>query len=43
VRAQIFRQLFLVAATANGDSMETHVSRKLDTKMTKATNALHSD
>ncbi len=43
VRAQIFRKLFLLAATPDCDSMESHVPRKLDTQMPKATNALHSD
>ena len=43
VRAQIFRKLFLVASTPDRDSTEPHVPRKLDTKMPKATNALHSD
>src|SRR5207247_589353 len=40
-RAQTFRQLFLLASTPDCDSMESHVPRKLDTKMPKATNALH--
>jgi hypothetical protein len=43
VRAQIFRKLFLLASTPDCDSMESHVPRKLDTKMPKATNALHRD
>src|SRR6202022_4425141 len=42
VRTQIFRKLFLLAPTPDGDSTESHVPRKLDTEMTKATNALHS-
>jgi len=43
VRAQIFRQLFFVASTADCDGTESHVPRKLHTKMPKAANALHSD
>jgi hypothetical protein len=43
VRAQISRKFFLVASTSDGDSMESHVPRKLETKMPKAPNALHSD
>jgi len=43
VRAQILRKLFLVAAIPYFDSLESHVPRKLDTKMPKATNALHRD
>jgi len=43
VRAQIFRKLFLLASTPDCDSVESHVPRKLDTKMSKATNALDSD
>jgi len=41
VRAQIFRKLFLLASTPDCDSMESHVPRKLDTKMPKPTDALH--
>src|SRR4029077_11636133 len=41
LRAQISRKLFLLASTPDCDSMESHVPRKLDTKMPKATNALH--
>src|SRR5206468_1964745 len=43
VRAQIFRQLFLVASTSDSDSAESHLPRKLDTQMPKAADALHSD
>ncbi len=43
VSAQVFRKLFLVASLPDGDSMESHVPRKLDAEMPKATNALHSD
>src|SRR5262249_44175336 len=43
VRAQIFRELFLLASTSDRDSTESHAPRKLDTKMPKATNALHGD
>jgi len=42
VRAQILRQLFFLASTTDGDSTESHVPRKLDTKIAKAANALHS-
>src|SRR4029077_13299194 len=41
--AQIFRKLFLLAPTPDCDSTESHVPRKLNTEMPKATNALHSD
>jgi hypothetical protein len=41
--AQVFRKLFLVASLSDCDSTESHVPRKLHTKMPKATNALHSD
>jgi hypothetical protein len=43
VRAQVFRKLFLVASLPDCDSTESHVPRKLDAKMPKATNALHGD
>src|SRR5882762_214132 len=43
LRAQVFRKLFLVASLPDGDSAESHVPRKLDAKMPKATNALHRD
>src|SRR4029077_18848695 len=43
VRAQIFRKLFLLAPTPDGDSAETHVPRKLDTKMPKPANPLYGD
>src|SRR5260370_37548240 len=43
VRAQIFRKLFLLAPTSNGDSMESHVPGKPHTKMSKSANALHRD
>ncbi len=43
VRAQIFRKLFLLASTPDGDSTESHVPGKLDTKMSKSANALHRD
>jgi len=43
VCAQIFRKLFLIASTPDCDSTESHVPRKLDTKMAKSTNALHGD
>src|SRR5580704_2680417 len=42
VRAQVFRQLYLVASFPDCDSTQSHVPRNLDTKMPKATNALHS-
>src|SRR5258708_28820958 len=42
VRAQVFREPLLLASTPNGDSMESQVPRKLDTKMPQTTNALHS-
>src|SRR2546429_5730257 len=40
VCAQIFRQLFLLASTPDCHGMESHVPRKLNTKMPKATNTL---
>src|SRR4029077_1828671 len=43
VRAQVFRKSFLVGSTSDGDSPESQVPRKLDAKMPKAANALHSD
>ena len=43
VRAQIFRKLFLFAPSTDCDSMETHVPRKLNTKMPEATDTLHGD
>src|SRR5688500_5003563 len=43
MRTQIFGKLFLSASTSDGDSMESHVARKLNAKMPKATNALHRD
>jgi hypothetical protein len=43
VRAQIFRKLFLLAPSTDCISMETHVPRKLNTKMPEATDALHGD
>jgi hypothetical protein len=43
VCAQIFRTLFLFASTPDGDSPESHVPRKLDTRMPKATNPRHGD
>jgi hypothetical protein len=43
VRTQVFRKLFLLAPTPDCDSAESHVPRKLDTQMPKATNALHGD
>jgi hypothetical protein len=43
VRAQILRQLFLLGSAPDRDSVESHFSRELDTKMPKAANALHSD
>ena len=43
MRAQFLCKFFLVSATADRDRAETHLPRKLDTKMSKATNALHSD
>jgi hypothetical protein len=43
VRAQIFRKVLFLASTADCDGMESHVPRKLDTKMPKATNTLYSD
>jgi hypothetical protein len=43
VRAQIFRKLLLLASAPDRGSTKSHVPRKLDTKMPKAANALHSD
>jgi len=43
VCAHIFSQAFLVASTSDCDSAESHVPRKLDTKMPKAANALLGD
>jgi hypothetical protein len=43
VRAQIFRKLFLLASTPDCGGTESHVPGKLDTKMPKAPNTLHSD
>src|ERR1700681_2772705 len=42
MRAQIFRKLLLLASAPDGDSMESHVPRKLNTKMPQTANALHS-
>ena len=42
VRAKVFRKLFLVASTPDCDATESHVPRKLDTKMPKAANALQN-
>src|SRR5713226_2351851 len=43
VRAQVFRKLFLLASLPDCDGTESHVPGKLDAKVPKATNALHSD
>jgi hypothetical protein len=43
VRAQLFRKRFLLPSTPDRDSTESHLARKLDTKMPKATNTLHRD
>src|SRR5580704_12317471 len=43
VRAQVFRQLFLVTSTPDCDSTKSHMPGKLDAKMPKSTNALHGD
>jgi hypothetical protein len=43
VRAQLFRKRFLLPSTPDRDSTESHLARKLDTKMPEATNTLHSD
>jgi len=43
VRTQLFRKLFLVASAPNRDCAESHVTRKLDAKMSKAADTLHSD
>jgi len=43
VCTHIFSQAFLVGSTSDCDSAESHVPRKLDTKMPKAANALLGD
>src|SRR5258706_4989081 len=43
VRAQILRQLFLLASAPDCDSMESHAPRKLNAEMPEAADALHGD
>src|SRR5580692_10954382 len=43
VRAQVFRQFFLFPSPPDRDSTESHVARKLDAEMAKATYALNGD